>query len=78
MEVKQIFYDLSGKRRVTICGADDEGYSFIEEKFSDDPMELRWIPLTYRRSYPICASFEIAMREARGRIDWLAPAVDVK
>jgi hypothetical protein len=69
--VSMTFVDTSGKRRCTVFSCGDGTYSFLEEKFSDDPMELCWLPLSYRRSKPICASFDIALKEARSRIEWL-------
>ena len=74
MGEERVIYDAERKRRVRVFGSPDGSYSFIEEKFSDEPLEMCWIPQTYRRSQPICSSFEIAMREARGRIEWLAAA----
>lgn len=74
MGEERIIYDSERKRRVKIFCSPDGSYSFIEEKFSDEPLEMCWIPQTYRRSLPICSSFEIAMHEARGRVEWLAAA----
>ena len=71
MSEKRVIYDADRKRRVIIFGADSD-YSFMEEHFSDEPLENCWIPQTHRRSRPICSSFEIALREARERVDWLA------
>jgi len=60
-----------GKRRVRIERFRDRGwYTFTEEHFSDDPLEMAWCPLK-RDSFPVCDSLEIAIREARGRVDWL-------
>ena len=72
MGEERVIYDSERKRRVRIFGSPEGSYSFIEEKFSDEPREMCWIPQTYRRSLPICSSFEIAMREARGRIELAA------
>lgn len=63
--------DASGKRRVHIVRCDDGTFTFTEERFSDDPFDQAWIPQTYRRSAPGCSSSEAALREARGRVDWL-------
>jgi hypothetical protein len=71
MSENRVIYDHSDKRRVTISGANGS-YTFVEEHFSDEPLEMCWIPQTHRRSRPICSSFEIALREAEGRIEWLA------
>jgi hypothetical protein len=72
---EHVIYDADRKRRVIISGS-PAGYGFVEEHFSDDPIEMCWIPQTHRHSVPICSSFEIALREARGRIEWLAAATD--
>lgn len=74
MSETQVIYDSSGKRRVTISGADGS-YTFLEEHFSDEPLEMCWVPQTHRRSVAICSSFQIAIREARGRVEWLAAAM---
>ncbi len=74
----QTFVDASGKRRCTVFACGDGTYSFLEEKFSDDPFEMCRLPLTWRRSQPICASFEIALREARGRVEWLRDVRDAQ
>jgi hypothetical protein len=71
-----VIYDETGKRRVTIFQRDDGAWSFLEEKFSDYELEQCWLPQTRRRSIPICDSFEIALREAKGRVDWLAAIIE--
>ena len=74
----QTFIDASGKRRCTVFACGDGTYSFLEEKFSDDQFEMCWLPVTWRRSHPICVSFEIALREARGRFEWLREVEEAK
>jgi hypothetical protein len=69
---EQTIYDDSKKRRVRIFREVGGSYSFIEEVFSDEPSENCWLPLTSRRSKPICDSFETALGEAKGRVVWLA------
>ena len=71
-EDNRIIYDRTGKRRVRVFRHADGSFRFIEEAFSDDELELFWLPLTSRRSQPICDSFETALREAQGRVPWLA------
>jgi hypothetical protein len=71
-EPNHTFYDRDRKRRVIVSPLGDGCYTFEEEAFSDDPFEMCWIPLTGGRSYPICESYDIALREARGRVAWLA------
>jgi hypothetical protein len=68
--ILQTIYDDSRKRRVVIIQGDDALFGFVEEKFSDDPQEMIWIPVSKRNSY--CGTMERALAEARGRIDWLA------
>ena len=46
-------------------------YGFEEQRFSDDPVEMTWIPQG-KYATAICASAELAMAEARGRIAWAA------
>jgi hypothetical protein len=75
MSDEKTFVDSTGKRRVTISGSIAAGFTFVEEHFSDDTNELCWIPQTRGRSIPVCDSFETALREAIGRIPWLAESV---
>jgi hypothetical protein len=60
-----------GKRKVQIYQRDDGSFGFGALQFSEDPLENCWIPHG-RFSECIALSAEIAEREARGRIDWLA------
>lgn len=69
-----VLYDLDKKRRVLILRNTNGAYSFVEESFSTDPYEQCWIPVTKGRSIPVCDSIETALREAKGRIDWLSDA----
>jgi len=71
-ETERTIYDRAGKRRVHIYRHDDGSFRFLEEKFSDDELERCWLMLTSRRSEPVCDTFETALREAQGRIKWLA------
>ncbi len=66
-----VIQDSSGKRRVRVYAIADDSFTFVEERFSDDPHEQCWLPVGGCRSAPICASLEIAFREASGRVDWL-------
>jgi hypothetical protein len=59
-------------RRVHIVRRDDGTFGFVEERFSDDELERCWLMLGWRRSQPICDTFETALREAEGRVGWLA------
>jgi len=59
-----------GKRRVLIYERSDGDFEFEEQKFSDDPLEMSWMPISRRRK-STCDSAETAEREARDRIEWL-------
>jgi len=76
-ETNYTFYDRDKKRRVIVARVADGHYTFEEEKFSDEPMEMAWIP-TAGRSYSICESYDIAIREARGRVPWLSEMLDAE
>jgi hypothetical protein len=76
MSNEKVFVDSTGKRRVTISGSPENGFTFVEEHFSDDPLELSWLPQTQGRSIPVCDNFETALREAVGRVPWLAESVE--
>jgi len=71
MADEHVIYDAGRKRRVIISGS-SAGYTFLEEQFSEDPREMCWILQTHRHSLPVCSSPEIALREAQGRVPWLA------
>jgi hypothetical protein len=73
--VIETLIDSSGKRRVVVVDREDGTFTFIEERFSDEALEQTWIPRGRRRSAsaPICASAEVALREARSRVEWLRP-----
>lgn len=71
---EHIIYDRDKKRRVVVVQTADGSYGFVEEFFSTEPEEQCWIPVTKGRSIPICDSIETALREARGRVDWLTDA----
>jgi hypothetical protein len=59
-----------GKRRVLILDLGGGRFGYQEERFSDEPEELCWLP---QRQFPVCIcdSPETAEREARGAIEWL-------
>jgi len=68
----QTLYDKQRTRRVRIIRRADGTFSFLEEHWSSDSLEQVWIPQTSKRSLPLCDSAETALREAQGRISWLA------
>lgn len=59
-------------KRVDIIQRDDSAFTFEEWYFSDDPLEMAWFPISEGRSMALCDSFDTALREAYGRIKWLA------
>ena len=71
LEVIATFYDDSRQRRVQSI-RHHGAYTFEEERFSSDAREMSWLPLTWKRSLPICDSYDAALCEARGRVAWLA------
>jgi hypothetical protein len=73
MKTVQTIYDAAKKRRVEIFERDDGSFGFEEQRFSDEPLEMAWIPVGKPpRPNCHCDTEERAVFEARGRIDWLA------
>ena len=68
-KIIQTIYDDSRKRRVIIFHRNDGSFGFEEEFFSDEPLELAWLP-SGRDSR--CETAEGALVEACGRVEWLA------
>ena len=65
--------DPTGKHRVLIVQRANGSYGWEVEHWSDKPLEQCWIrPGQY--PFSICGSEEIALREALGRVEWLAAA----
>ncbi len=62
---------LEGKRKVQIFRRDDGSFGFEALQFSEDPLEKCWV-IHGRFFECIAPSAEIAEREARGRVDWVA------
>jgi hypothetical protein len=69
--VVRVFSTEDGKRRVEIYRRDDGHFAFEESYYSDDPEEQCWLPVS-RQMVTLCDSEATAVREARGRISWLA------
>ncbi|HEY0008899.1 MAG TPA: hypothetical protein VGB55_09260 [Tepidisphaeraceae bacterium] len=65
--------DSTGKHRVLIVQRTNGSYGWEVEYWSDEPLEQCWVR---RGQYPysICDSEEVALREALGRVEWLATA----
>ena len=64
-----------GKRKVRIFRREDRSFGFEALRFSDEPLEMCWIP-DGRFSACVAESQEVAEREARGRVDWLRDESD--
>jgi hypothetical protein len=64
-----------GARKVQIFRRDDGTFGFDAWRFSDNSLEMCWIPYG---QYPECVAPtpEIAEREARGRVEWLRDEKD--
>ena len=69
MKAIHTFVHPNGSRRVEIFQRENGTFGFEEWKFLSD--EQAWIPITSRRSIPMVSSEEEAIKEAKGRIDWL-------
>jgi hypothetical protein len=63
------------KRRVIVFRRDDGSFGFDEERFSDEPLEMAWIPFG-RYSVCRCDTVERALVEARSRVAWLPETHD--
>jgi hypothetical protein len=59
-----------GKRKVQIFRREDGSFGFEALQFSEEPLELCWIPYG-RFSECYAADEQTAEYEARGRVDWL-------
>lgn len=64
-------YNPDRTRRVLIVQRDGGSFGFEEEHFSEEPLEKCWIRES-QKPFSICDSPEIALKEATGRIAWLA------
>jgi hypothetical protein len=73
MKTLETIYDDSRKRRVIVFQRDDGSFGFDEERFSDEPLEMAWLP--YGPDCR-CDSAERALSEAHGRVPWLAEVTD--
>jgi hypothetical protein len=63
------------KRMVRVFRREDGTFGFESLRFSDDPLEMSWIPHG-KFSECFAPSAEIAEREARDRVDWLRERSD--
>jgi hypothetical protein len=71
MKSVHTIYDNAKKRRVVVLRRDNGSFGFEEERFSDEPLEMAWIPFG-RYSVSLCDTAERALAEARSRVQWLA------
>ena len=69
MTTVQTIYDDAKKRRVIILQRPDGSFGFEEQGFSDEPLEMRWIPFG-RYSVCHCDTAERALFVASGRVTW--------
>lgn len=67
----QVLYDSTKKRRIVIFQRPNGSYGFEEQRFSGDALEMAWIPQG-KHATSVCASVELALAEARGRVAWMA------
>jgi len=68
--IRTIHHD-DGTRRVHFFARDDATFGFCEEQFITEPFVSGWVPvLQHNETY--CTTEDILMREARGRVGWLA------
>lgn len=70
MRVIREIHSKKRDRKVCIFQREDGSYGFEEWSFSDDPFENTWLPIT--RGATFAPDLEIALREAYGRVSWLA------
>lgn len=73
-ETIRTIYSANRRERVSIFRREDGTYGYCEECFSEEPPERCWIPAG-RRTESICSSEETVLREAIGRVPWLAGMV---
>jgi hypothetical protein len=68
--VLRVLVHPGGKQRVLILDRGGGSFGYREERFSEEPDELCWLP---QRQLPVCVcdSPETAEWEARSAIDWL-------
>ena len=65
------FFSRDKLHRVLIVQRPNGHYGFEEEYFSQEPLEQCWVR-TGQYPLAICDTPELAEREARGRVDWMA------
>ncbi len=73
--VVQALYSKDGKHRVLIVQRDNGSFGFEEEYFSEDEWSRQWCRYS-QNPFSICDSADTALREAKGRVQWLNPRHD--
>lgn len=69
IQILKTIYSIDHTKRVNFIQKDNGHFYFEEEHFSDEPLEMCWLPVT--RQLSICDSIDTAMNEAKGNISWL-------
>lgn len=69
-KIIKTIYSIDKKKRVNFIQKSNGLFTFEEECFSEDPVEMCWIS-TERQFLSICDSLDSAILEAKGRISWL-------
>jgi hypothetical protein len=66
----KVIYDDSRKRRVFIFQRDDGSFGFCEERWEDNSYGAGWIPAGPHSECRV-DSLETAIRELKGRVEWI-------
>lgn len=66
----ETIYDSEQERRVVIYQRDDGSFGFVEDYFSELPLEHCWIE-SDRDTESFCDTLETVRREVYGRVSWL-------
>lgn len=69
IQILKSLYSLDKSKRVNFIQRSDGHFYFEEEHFSDEPLEMCWLPVP--RQLSICDSIDTAIYEAKGSIGWL-------
>ena len=69
-KILKTIYSIDQKKRINFIQKANGTFCFEEEYFSEDPLEMSWIPIA-RQFLSICDSLDLAIREAKGRVSWL-------
>lgn len=65
----QTIYSENKKQRVTVFQREDGTFGFSEERFSEDELEMCWLP--YSRNVSFFDTLETALHETSSRLDWI-------